>query len=165
MGQTYRSSRNLEASTIDFINDKLKLRWSNVTCIKGFQRAYSNELPVITVRLNTSSFNKVELGDNNLLRKAQILIDIFANSDGQRLDLKDFIIAELKDGYTYYEYYIEANGTTGNGQVKRKVKDGKVNVLSFTDAPIDFNTEKNNLDKHDRYRHLLTLEVSTSKVE
>jgi hypothetical protein len=38
-------------------------------------------------------------------------------------------------------------------------------VLNIKENPVDFDTDKNKLEVHDRYRHLITLEVTTGKVE
>jgi hypothetical protein len=156
----YRPSRNFEATIIDYIKDSLDITdWTGISVEKSFNRVYDLPVPVICVRVENTIHEKIEIGDNYTIRNAIILIDIFASSDGQRLDLKDFLIEKLKNGMPYYEYIIE------EGRIIDKIYIGRLNVISISDTPIDFNVDKSNLDKHDRCRHLLTLTVTTSKVE
>lgn len=156
----YRPSRNFEATIIDYLKDSLDITdWTGISVEKTFNRAYELPVPVICVRVGNTIHEKIEIGDNYTIRDAIVLIDIFASSDGQRLDLKDYLIEKLKDGMPFYEYIIE------NGRIIDKIYIGRLNVKSISDTPIDFDSDRSNLDKHDRYRHLLTLTVTTSKVE
>jgi len=162
---TYRVSRNLEATLVQYIEESLtEGGWSNVEVVKGFKLVYdskiggNNNSAIISVRLNTTSHKRVEVGSNSTKRKALILIDIFAANDGQRLDLKDFLVDELKGGCIYYEYIVGA-------AVNNKTANGRIRVLEMEDMPIDFGTDKSAMDPHDRFRHLITIEATTGKVE
>jgi hypothetical protein len=75
------------------------------------------------------------------------------------LDLKDFLIEILKHGLPYYEYTID------NGEVSEKTENGRIRVINIEDTPVDFDTPKDKLDPHDRYRTLLTLTVSLGRIE
>jgi len=156
---SYRTSRNLEASIIDFLTDELASSWNEVNVEKTFARVYDLDLPTLCIRVGVTSHDKVEIGGNSTLRTPQVLIDIFTTSDGQRLDLKDYLISILKAGIPYYEYVI------ANGQVQTKTANGRIRVLEIADTPIDFDTDKDKLDVHDRFRHLLTLTISLGQVE
>lgn len=155
----YRISRNLEASIIDYLEDNFDNDWTGVSVVKTFSNAEKRDLPVICVRCGVTTHEKIEIGDNNTLRSPQILIDIFAEDDGQRLDLKDYIITKMKNGCPYYEYVIS------NGQVQSKTQNGRIRVIDIDDTPINFDEDKDSLSPLDRYRHLLTLETSTGQVE
>jgi len=155
----YRVSRNLEASIIEFLRDELYGSWSNVKCEKTFSRVYDIDLPVILVRCGTTVHPRAQIGDNATMRTATILIDIFAENDGQRLDLKDWLIETIKNGCPYYEYEIV------NGEIDDQTLNGKIQVREISDTPIDFDVPKNNLEPHDRYRHLISIECSLGKVE
>lgn len=160
MANTYRISRNLEASLIDYLKDELiTAQWSNINVEKTFAKVYDLSLPTVCVRCGVASHDKVEIGGNATVRTAQILVDIFSTSDGQRLDLKDFLIEKIKIGLPYYEYIIV------NGQVQSKTQNGRIRVITIDDTPIDFDVDKEKLDTHDRYRHLLTLDCSLGQVE
>lgn len=160
----YRITRNLEASIIDFINSYLTGSapdWTDVDVINTFSQIKKEKLtpPIICLRCGVADHAKIQIGDDSTLRTSQILIDIFASDDGQRLDLKDWLITILKHGCPYYEYVIV------NGSVQSKTENGRIRVLTIADTPLEFDTDKNRLSPIDRYRHLLTLEVSTGKVE
>ena len=158
MGQ-YRISRNLEASIIDYLATEVSGKWANVHVEKSFARIYDIELPSICVRVGTTAHDKAEIGGNTTIRTPQILIDIFATSDGQRLDIKDFIVEKLKVGMPYYDY------TITNGEVTDKTENGRIRILDIDDTPIDFDVDKDELEVHDRFRHLLTLSISLGRVE
>jgi len=158
----YRTSRNFEASVIDFINEKLDATgsgWSNIRVEKSFSYVYDGALPCICVRVGTTEHTRAEIGGTSTYRTANILIDIFATSDGIRLDLKDWLIANIRAGVIYYNY------TIVNGATDSKVEDGRINILNIDDVPIDFDMDKDKLDVADRYRHLITLSVSLGQIE
>ncbi len=155
----YRISRNIEASLIDYLKPLFNIDWNSDRLEKTFTRIYNIELPSICVRVGTSSHPKAQIGDDSTIRTIQVLIDIFAKSDGQRLDIKDWLITKLKTGCPYYEY------TINNGTVESKTQNGRIRVLDISDTPINFDTDKNDLDVHDRFRHLLTLTISLGRVE
>jgi len=155
----YRISRNIEASIIQYLESELIGSWSDVNIEKTFSRVYNIDLPVICIRCGITSHDPAEIGGNSTVRTPSVLIDIFAKSDGQRLDLKDFLIEKLKSGCTYYDY------TITNGQITSKVANGRIRITNIDDTPIDFDIEKSKLDVHDRYRHLLTLTCSLGRIE
>ena len=164
MATAYRQSRNIEASIIEFIREQLTLAsWNKINVEKTFVRVEDADLQktgaFIVVRISDTIHNKVEIGDNNTYRTVLVLVDIFATSDGQRLDLKDFLAQKLKNGLKYYEYVINA------GQIQTKTQNGRISVSDITDTIVNLGVDKDNLDVVDRYRHLLTLNVEMRKVE
>ena len=158
MGQ-YKTSRNLEASIIDFLTSKMAGSWSNVEVTKAWNKVRDLNMPVVLIRCGTTLHNPVEVGGSSTWREPNILIDIFASGDGQRLDLKDFIISEIRGGCPYYIYEIE------NGAVKSKTLDGRIRVTTIDDEPINFDLDKDVTDVYERFRHLISLSVATGKVE
>lgn len=158
---TYRVSRNIEASFIEYIETELSATggWSGVTVTKTFADVDGISLPVICIRCGNTGHTKAQLGDESTVREANLLIDIFAENDGQRLDLKDWLIDKVKAGIPYTEF------TINNGTVSNRTINGRIRVIDIDDVPIDFDVPKNELEPPDRYRHLLTLTVSLGKVE
>lgn len=159
MAGQYRISRNIEASIIDYLTDELTGSWTGIQIEKSFARIYDISLPSVCIRVGATSHDKAEIGTDATIRTPQVLIDLFAQSDGQRLDLKDFIISTIKSGIPYYEYEIE------NGTVKTKTANGRIRILSIDEVNINFDSAKNELDVHDRFRHNISLEVSLGRVE
>ena len=156
---TYRQTRNIEASVIDYIRSQMTGSWSNIEIAKTWDSVRDFSLPVVLVRCGTTLHNPVEAGSHATWREPIVLIDIFAPNDGLRLDLKDYLIDILRGGCPYYLYEIE------NGSVKNKTLSGRLRVTNIDDDPINFDIDKNNIDIYERYRHLITLTVATGKVE
>ena len=155
----YRQSRNFEASIINYIQDQLETSWSGVRVEGTFANVYEGSMPVVCVIAGRTQHPRVEIGSSSTRRDVQMFIHIFATNDGQRLDLKDFLISVLKGGCTYYEYIVS------NGQVQNKTANGNIIVTSINDDPIDLLINKSSLDDKDRYRHLIQINVRTGKVE
>lgn len=155
----YRISRNIEASFIDFLKPLLLADWGFDRVEKTFARIYSIELPSVCIRVGDTIHSKAEIGDDATIRDVHVLIDIFATSDGQRLDLKDYIVEKIKNGLEYYDYEIT------NGIVSNKTQNGRIRILSIDETLINFGTEKQDLDQHDRYRHLIDLTISLGRIE
>jgi hypothetical protein len=156
---SYRYTRNIEASVIDKLTTDFNADWTGVNVEKTFARIYSIDMPSICVRVGPTSHEFVEIGDNNTWRKPQLLIDIFATSDGQKLDLTDYIVEKIKNGFVYYDYVIN------NGVVQTKTQNGRIRVISIEVTHINFDEDKATLDEHDRYRALITCEISLGRVE
>lgn len=155
----YRISRNLEASFVDYLKENLQTDWNIDRVEKTFARIYAIKLPSVCIRVGETIHTKAQIGDDSTIRNVHVLIDIFAGSDGRRLDMKDYIITKVKSGLDYYEYEIE------NGQIKTKTLNGRIRVLAIDETPINFGTDKNDLDVHDRFRHLIDLTISLGKIE
>lgn len=159
MSSSYRMSRNLEASIIEYLETNLKADWRGVGIEKSFVKSYDVPLPVVCVRLGNTTHEWAEVGTTSTRRNALILLDVFTTSDGQRLDLKDYIIEKIKVGCPYYEY------VTSNNRILSRTANGNIRVLSIEDKPLNFGSDKSELSAHDRFRHLITLDVSIGKVE
>lgn len=157
---TYRQSRNIEGCTIERIETILTdNNYTGVNVEKSFARVYSVSIPVICVRVGDTIHTGVEVGSNTTIRKPLILIDVFANSDGQRLDLKDLLITNLKTGWVYNEFVIVS------GEVSTRTDNGRITVLSMVDSIINLGVDKSNLDVHDKFRHLISLNCQLSALE
>ena len=164
----YRISRNIEASFIDFLKEITSLAqvgWKNLVVEKTFKRIYglqieeNKQIAAICVRALTNIHHKAEVGTNATWREVTVMLDIFATSDGQREDLKDFLIEYIKHGIPYYQYVVQ--GET----VPIKSLAGRLRILKIEDNPVNFNVDKNQLQVADRYRHILAVTVSTGKIE
>ena len=152
----YRQSRCIEGSIIDFLQENFDNDWTGVSVEKSFARVYSIDLPVICIRASDTIHDKAEIGGNSTIRTVQVLIDIFASDDGQKLDFSDYIVSKLKNGCIYYEYTTNGASRSANGRIR---------ITSIEVTPVNFNTPKNELDVHDRHRALITLSISLGRVE
>jgi hypothetical protein len=148
----YRISRNIEASIIDYITAQLVVdAWTGIYVEKVFTEIYAGHYPAILINMPERPERRREIGSDSLMNNANVEIRIFAENDGQRLDLSDWILPKLISGINYYTYIIAANGT-----VSSKTLAGKINILNIT-ANRKENINVENLSNEDRYRHLISL--------
>jgi len=156
MAQYFTETRNCELSTLYYLETQLASAWSGVTLVKSFNKAYAKDvsLPVVAVALEDISTERREIGTTAINNLYTIAIDIFATSDGMRLDLVDFIINQLKDGWTYYIY----SHPSGSNATLDKTADGKIRVNSFVENT-RVEISEYSQDVKDRYRHTIVIEI------
>jgi len=148
----YRISRNIEASLIDAISAALTADgWTGVRTEKSFAEVYEGTLPCICVSVVELRPQKLEIGSKTNIKYFTVNIKIFATSDGQRLDLADWLSDKIEDDFVYSAYNIT------NGVVSSKVASGKIVLMKWFDNRKEL-TNTENLVKADRYRHLLSFE-------
>jgi len=149
----YRTSRNVEASIVDRITADLSSGgWTGIPVEKGFPQEYKGKTPMIAVECLEIRPEKLEVGGKNYIKNFNIKIRIFANNDGQRLDLSDWLFDKLLDDTNYYSY------TITNGAVSAKVLTGRIVIINWLDNRKEL-TNTEGLEKEDRYRHLFSFEA------
>jgi hypothetical protein len=149
----YRISRNIEASLIDFLTEALEDGgWVGIRVEKTFAEVKNGTLPAILVNALEIRPEKLEIGSKTNLKYFTVNIRIFATSDGNRLDLSDFILDLLEDDVNYYSYTI-----TG-GEVAAKDLTGRIVITRFFENRKEL-VNSEGLEKEDRYRHLLSFEA------
>jgi hypothetical protein len=148
---TYRISRNVEASVVDYLVTQLaSAGWTGVRVEKGFVQAYGGTLPCITVDVFDRPDSRREIGSNTLSKFITLELRVFATSDGNRLDLNDWLTELIMAGIPYYEYIISS------GVVSGKTLKGMINVIDIkTNRKELINLE--NLSLEDKFRHILSL--------
>jgi hypothetical protein len=148
---SYRISRNVEASIIDYITAELTTDgWIGVRVEKAFAEVYRSNLPCLCINVSTRPDKRREIGTNSLSKFVNIEIRIFATSDGQRLDLADWLLEKVMPGIAYYSY------TITDGMVSEKTLTGRINILEIVANRKEL-VNLEGLSKEDRYRHLLSL--------
>lgn len=154
MPNAFRETRDVELSTVYFLDTNITSDWSGITTVKSFTNAYKASLPVVAIRLLDTINNRKELGSTTYFNNYTIVIDIFADSDGLRLDLADYIMNKLKDGWIYYEH----SQTSGSPETLTRVANGRLNIRRFVNnQKLDFGDD---CDKYDRFRHFIQFEVA-----
>jgi len=149
----FSTMRNVELSTIYYLEQQIDASWSGVEVVKSFLSAYDKVLPVVCIRLTDTTTDRLEIGSTTLNNIYSFIIDIFATSDGQRIDLADFIMDKLKNGWTYYTHV----HAVGDNSTLVRTSGGRLTVLEFTDnRRIDFGEEVANPD---RFRHTIGINV------
>jgi hypothetical protein len=150
----FREGRNVELSTVYFIETSINADWTGITTVKSFVNAYKAALPVISVEIPTIQNNLKEIGSTSLFNDYTINIDIFAKSHGQRMDLADYLVDKLKDGFTYYVH----SQTSGDPETLTRVDSGRIHLYRFlSNQKLDFGEE--GVDTYDRYRHFISIQV------
>lgn len=146
----YRETRNIEASLIEFIEAGLTADgWTGISTSKVLDETYKN-LPCILVQVSDQNPVTKEVGSKLKVKYHEVSIRIFATTDGQRMDLADWLFDRLNENkITYYAF------TITNGVVSAQVDSGSIVIFGeFVDFRRELvNTE--NLDNKDRFRHLL----------
>ena len=159
----YRPSRNIVATLIDYFTTEIDLAWSNIEVVNSFADAQSIDIipqkAVVCIRVLDTDYLEVEIGSELRYRKIFVVIDIYASGEGQRLDLKDFIISKLVT-MTYYEYVITS------GVVSSKTATGKLILPSdIKDNIVNTNVDKASLPIQEQNRHRITAKLKLNKVE
>lgn len=146
----YRISRNIEASSIDWLTEELEdAGWTGIRTEKSFAQVYEGKLPCILINVASLDTTKLEIGSKTNLKYFEVSIRIFSTSDGQRLDLADFITDLLEDDVNYYAYTI-----TG-GEVSDKTLSGRIVVLNtLRNEKEIMNIEL--VGEKDKFRHIIS---------
>lgn len=159
----YRSFRNFLGSIVYYLDNELTSDWNDVSIVKGFNIAYDTRLPVVSVRLENTTFKPVQIGDNSVRRYITLFIDIFGDSDGLSEDLTDYIVDLLRDGCIFYE--IETQVVSRVSSIKQKTANGRISFKNITARPINFDTDRAQLDAHDKHRWLINATITTGNIE
>lgn len=154
----FRNSRDTELSALYYLTNSFATDWSGVTVIKTFQDAYSTStnVPIVCVRLTQTTTGRLEIGSTTLDNVYLLIIDIFARSDGQRLDLADYIKDKMKDGWVHYQH----SHPSGDNTTLTRVADGRDFISNFVnDASLEI---AGSPEQKDRYRHNISIAVRNS---
>ena len=114
-------------------------------------------LPCILVNVVSPNPNKLEIGSKTWLKNFEIDIRIFTTSDGLRLDLSDWLLDKLENDIDYFVYAI------GEGEVSAKTLSGKIVIRTIIRSEKEL-TNIGNLEKEDRYRHIISFRGYVSTV-
>jgi len=152
----FRKARNVELSTIYHLETNIGTDWSGVNVVKSQHQATKSSLPVVCIRLIDNNPDFFEIGARTLQDNYGITIDIYAKSDGQRLDLADYIKSKLVEAN--WPYYVHSL----TGETLNRAQNGLINLMNFIqDARVDFGEATEAID---RFRHSITILVKTSKL-
>jgi hypothetical protein len=143
--------RNVDLSTIYALEEAIEASWDNVTVVLGFPNtAKANDLPIIAIRLLSIDSSRKEIGAITFEDIYTFIIDIFATSDGQRLDLASFIKDTINGLWTYYEH----GHPSGDNSTLTRTEAGKIIFKQIiNNARVDFYDD---IDAVDRFRHSIT---------
>jgi len=150
----YRESRNVELSTLKFIEDSLAIDWSDINIVKSWTQLEKVKNPVICVILDDTEYARAELGNTNYRKTYVFNIDLFAKSDAQRLDLSDWLMDILNPGWVYYEI----SQSSGNNRSLVYTDTGRCRLESvIVNTKIDLGKMG---DVKDKYRQSIVVSVT-----
>jgi len=154
-GSYFRESRNVELSTVQYLETAIPISWTGVTVIKSFYYAYDkdNTPPIVCIRLMDQNTDFFEIGNTRLDNIYNMVIDIFATSDGQRMDLADFILDTIKDSWVYNTYAQDAGTLIATPA-------GRLRTVSFIEnGKVDIGETE---ESRDRHRHSIIFSIRKS---
>jgi len=161
-----RKTRNIVACTKERIEYILSHNgFDEVDVARTWKETYDFSLPVVLVRVSTTRHEKIEIGSDTTYRYPLIIIDVFAQTDTQREDIKDLLILKLKGGWNYQEFLI-TGGVTTDATIDSRATLGKLTVEEITDTPLNQDVaDFAELHEYEKYRHRITLETMLSMLE
>lgn len=154
MGHYYTQTRNTELSTLKFIEDNLAVDWSNVNLVKTWTQLEKVKNPVICAMLSDTNYDREELGNTAYRPTFIFTIDIFAKSDGMRVDISDWLMNTLNPGWTYYE----VSQSSGSNRTLVYTDAGRCRIdRIFENSKVDLGKMG---DIKDKYRQTIVLAVT-----
>jgi len=147
----WRFKRNLEKSLKKYILDNILADWSNINVGLSFNYD-EKELPFIACRIDSATHSKLELGTTILYTVNLAIIDLYCTGEAQRLDLAEYLVDKLKEGFIYYEF--SPNPEDLENPIM--IANGRIYVKIVGDVKVDLGE---NSDKCDKHRHRITLEL------
>ncbi len=133
---TYLTTRNIWRSAKEYLENKASDESLDVKIAASFEYAYEKDnegTAMITVGVEDVISTRKEIGSNELLKTYRLVVDIFGTSQGEKLDLTDWVEESLKSGFKYYEYVVDSPDSTNliNASVVTKTEIGKIEIKGY----------------------------------
>ena len=158
---TWSLYRNIEASLDDFLiaqalSDSLKdINNNSISFQVGRKQSSSGELPLITMYMDSEVTTRFEIGSFKREDLQTVIIDIYAKTEADRLDLAKWVVDTINNGWTYYIY-----ADSADPDVPTKTASGRINVQTFlTNERVNLGQ---NTDTYDQHRHRISINVWNS---
>ena len=156
--QYFTQDRDIELSTLFYLQNQLATDWPGTTIVKSFADAYAKDavLPIVCVSLTETIPNRREVGSTTLEPQYLISVYLFCRSDGQRLDMASWLVTQLNTGWVHYQH----SHMSGDKTQLDRVVDGRDQIIEFiSNAKIDFGGQS---DSKDRFRQNISFRVRKS---
>ena len=144
--------RNVELSTVYFFDTQITANWTGVTVVVGFPNLNaSSQLPIVSIRVPQVNADFLEIGSRTMEDVYTVIIDVFAKSNAQRLDLTQFIQDKIILDCTYYTH----SRTSGQDDTQiTRTSAGRVKFNGFVqNQKLDFGDD---VDFFDRFRQIIS---------
>lgn len=147
----FGQSRNLELSTVYYMENEIDASWSNVTTVLGYPDSSRGSLPIVSTRLLSEESDFLEIGSRTMNDLYTLAFDIFGKSEPNRLDLSQFVKDQLTSDWTYYTH------SKGTGETLNRTDAGRVVFQEFVqNTRVELSEEASTFDKH---RHIISVIV------
>jgi hypothetical protein len=158
MALEWSEIRCLENSIKDFLDDKISANL--ITDLAGDaipvyiknQTIEAWSLPCITLGVESVTSQRFYIGSNKRDDKYLIIFDIFAQDEGQRIDLACWLKDIINDGLRYREY--RPNSSTPTEPTYEE--QGWIGVDFINNSRINLGQDASEIDAH---RHRITVSV------
>jgi len=154
----YTKTRNCELSTLKFIEDSINVDWPGVNIIKSWSARDKVDNPVICVSLDSTDYDRNELGSTTFRDRYVFIIEVFATSEGMRIDLSHYIMNKLNPGWVYYT--VEKGSGTSRSLTYTPSGRCRIDAIYSNDR-VDLGAMG---DEKDKYRQNIVISVTVGCV-
>jgi len=151
--------RNLQASLKDFLDAQIVIDslvgddGTTVTVRVGRKNDNNWVLPCISLYVESEDLTKrIAIGSNKRDEKELIIIDIYANNDGERIDFAKWLTDSINNGWQFYSYVYNPS----NPELPTKNAGDWVSVDFLTNTKVKLGQ---NVDIIDAHRHRVSINV------
>jgi len=154
-------SKNIENSLKYFLETEISadaiqdINGDLITVRIGRKNDNDWSLPCIAIYKNSETNDKPFVGSNQTDDRHLIIIDIFAENDGERQDLADWMTAKITDGWRYYTYTVNINTPLN----PTKVATGWVSINFLTNTKVELGQ---NVALFDQNKHRISVNAWVS---
>lgn len=156
---TYRVSRNIEASLVDYFTAQVATDWTNfnIRVEKNFASVYKGTLPCLCITVDDDPPIRRECASTALIQLFVVRLRIFATSDALRQDLKDWLLTKITNDFDYYAYTTSEN-INKDYVVSAKILSGKISIMNYIENRKEITNVENAPDV-DKFRHVISFTV------
>ncbi|MGD2072060.1 MAG: hypothetical protein PVG65_01035 [Candidatus Thorarchaeota archaeon] len=151
--------RSLEASLCDFLTSQLASYTDiagNSLTIKVAEKDERNpdwSLPLVTLYFDNENSTTPFISSFKRDDLQVIIIDIYALTKPDRLDIAKLIVDTINDGWVYYDYADNPSDPDN----PTKVENRRINIQNFLEnTRVDLGQ---NVDAYDQHRHRISINV------
>ena len=158
MALSWGKYRNLEKSlkyflTTQISTDQIKDNGGTLIPVRvGRRESLDWTIPCISVYYESETAPRLFIGENTRDDQQLMIIDIYAENEGQRLDLAKWVTDTINNGWRYYTYVVNPS----TPETPTKTAGGWVSLDFVTNMRVKLGE---NVDPSDAHRHRISIRV------
>jgi len=156
MAAHFTTTRNCELSTLKYLETNLGVDWAGVNIVKSWTELANKTNPIVCVELEETEYVRHEIGSTAYRDTYIFTIDVFATSNGMRLDLSQYVMDKIMTGWVYYTI------SRGAGKTMNYVSAGRCSldqILDNSKVPVNASSAA-----RDKYRQSIVISVRVGVV-